>query len=85
MGGEIVVGYRGGGGQSFSPYGHTRGQAGFNDEKRETKTLHKFQAEWAIKHGPKFTAYNNAFGGRLREDSEEITAERQRLYGQYKK
>ena len=51
MGGEIIIGYRGGGGQSFSPYGHTRGQVGFKDEKRErreTKALNRFQAEWAI-------------------------------------
>ena len=75
MGGEVVVGFRGGGGQSFSPYGHTRGQAGFKDEKRErreTKALYRFQAEWAMRHGAKYTAYNNAFGGRLREDSEVV-------------
>jgi hypothetical protein len=88
MGGEIIIGYRGGGGQSFSPYGHTRGQAGFKDEKRErreTKALNKFQAEWAMKHGPKYTAYNNAFGGRLREDSAEMTAERKKVYEQSKR
>ncbi|MGA7809885.1 hypothetical protein, partial [Bradyrhizobium sp.] len=88
MGGEVIVGYRGGGGQSFSPYGHTRGQAGFKDEKREkreTDGLRRFQAEWAVKHGPKFTAYNNAFGGLLREDSAEMTAEHEKVYRQYKK
>ena len=88
MGGEIVVGYSGGGGQSFSPYGHTRGQAGFKDEKRErreTKALRRFQAEWAMRRGARYTAYNNAFGGRLREDSAEMTAERKRVHEQTKK
>jgi hypothetical protein len=88
MGGEMIIGYRGWGGQSFSPYGHTRGQAGFRDEKRErreTKALNRFQAEWAMRHGAKYTAYNNAFGGRLREDSAEMTAERKKVYEQTKK
>jgi len=88
MGGEVVVGFRGGGGQSFSPYGHTRGQIGFKDakrEKRETKALYRFQAEWAMKHGAKYTAYNNALGGRLREDSAEMTAERNKMYEQTRK
>ena len=85
MGGEVIVGYQGGGGQSFSPYGHTRGQAGFKDEKRETRALHRFQAEWAMKHGPKYTAYNNAFGGLLREDSAEMTAEHEKVYRQNRK
>ncbi len=66
MGGEIVVGYRGGGGTSFDAYGRRAWQGDFRDEnreKRETRTLERFQAEWAVKHGPKFTAYNNDFGG----------------------
>jgi hypothetical protein len=88
MGGEVVIGYRGGGGQSFSPYGHTRGQPGFKDQKREgreTKALLRFQAEWAAKHGAKYTAYNNAFGGRLREDSEEMMERHRSVLKQHRK
>jgi hypothetical protein len=88
MGGEIVIGYEGGGGQSFSPYGHTRGQAGFKDEKRErreTDALRKFKAEWVVKHGAKYTAYNNDFGGKLREDSAEMMANRKRVHEETRK
>jgi Protein of unknown function (DUF4238) len=88
MGGEIVIGYEGGGGQSFSPYGHTRGQPGFKDEKRErreTDALRKFKAEWAVKHGAKYKAYNNDFGGKLREDSAEMMADRKRVYEETRK
>jgi hypothetical protein len=82
MSGEVTVGYRGGGGQSFSPYGHQRWQPGFKDEKRErreTKALYKFQAEWAMIHGAKYTSHNN-FAGGLREDSDEMMTERKRIY-----
>jgi len=37
-----------------------------------------------MKHGPKYTAYNNAFGGRLREDSAEMTAEHKKVYRQHR-
>lgn len=87
MGGEIVIGYRSGGGTAFDAYGRRRWQGDFRDEKREkreTQTLERFQAEWAVKRGPKFIAYNNDFGGRLREDSEEMTSERKKLYERYR-
>jgi hypothetical protein len=38
-----------------------------------------------MKHGVKYTAYNNAFGGRLREDSAEMMAERKKVYEQTRK
>jgi hypothetical protein len=86
MGGEIVIGFKGGGATSFSEYGHNPWEKGYNDEKRErreSKALERFKAEWAMKHGPKFTAYDNEFGGRLREDSERMTAERKTIYERY--
>lgn len=86
MGGDVFVGFTGGGSTGFGPYGHRPGQAGFEDEERENReseTLERFKAEWAIKHGPKYTAYNNEFSGRLREDSEEMTAERKTVYERY--
>jgi hypothetical protein len=87
MGGEIFIGYKGGGGGSFGEYGHKPWQEGYKDEKREqreSETLHKFQAEWAMKKGPKFTANNADFGEyRVREDSEEMTANRKALLKRY--
>jgi hypothetical protein len=76
MGGEVMIGYKGGGGEAFSEYGHKPWQKGYKDEardKRDTDALYRFHAEWAMKHGSKYTAYNNEFGrGDLREDSEEM-------------
>lgn len=86
MGGEVMLGYKGGGGAAFSEYGHRPWQKGYKDErrdKRETEALDRFQAEWAVKYGPNFTAYNNDFGGGLREDSIEMTEERKRVYQRY--
>ena len=59
--------------EAFSEYGHKPWQKGFKDEERDRRdgdALCRFQAEWAMRHGPKYTAYNNEFGrGDLREDS----------------
>ena len=33
--------------------------------------LERFQAEWAFKHGSKYTAFDVQFGGRVRESGEE--------------
>jgi hypothetical protein len=79
MGGQIVVGFNGGGGASFSEYGHRPWQKGYKDkdrEKKEWKTLERFQAEWAMKFGPKYVANNTDLGrSRLQEDSDEMTEE----------
>ena len=86
MGGEILVGFEGGGATGFSPYGHRPGQPGYKDEKRERResdALERFKAEWAMKFGPTYTAHNNEFSGRLREDSEEMTAVRKKVYDRY--
>jgi hypothetical protein len=88
MGGEMFIGYKGGGGDGFGPYGHKPWQKGYKDEereKRETEALYRFHAEWAMMHGPKYTANNSEFGAyRLREDSEEMTAEHKRILEKYK-
>ena len=65
MGGEILIGFEGGGATSFSEYRHKPWEKGYKDEKRErreSEALERFKAEWALKHGPKFTAYDNEFG-----------------------
>ncbi len=76
MGGEIVIGYDGGGGDAFSEYGHKPWEKGYEDKERyrkESKALYRFQAEWALKHGPKYIANSADFGKfRLREDSEQM-------------
>jgi hypothetical protein len=89
MGGEILIGYEGGGGDAFSEYGHKPWQQGYKDEKRErreTEALYRFQAEWAMTHGPKYTANNAEFGGyRIREDSKEMTEHRKGLLKERRK
>jgi hypothetical protein len=75
MGGEIFIGYQGGGKDAFGAYGHKPWEEGFQDEKREqreSETLERFKAEWAFSHGSKYTARNYEFGGR---DSFESGAE----------
>jgi Protein of unknown function (DUF4238) len=77
MGGEIFIGYDDGGKDAFGPYGHKPWQRGFKDakrEQRESEALERFQAEWALKHGPKYTAHDYAFGGRIRDSDEEMMA-----------
>jgi len=88
-GGEIVIGYAGGGGESFSEYGHRPWQKGYKDEERERRewaALDRFQAEWAMKHGPKFVANNADFGMyRIRQDSEDMTAHHKSVLERYRK
>jgi hypothetical protein len=74
MGGEIFIGYEGGKKDAFGTYGHKPWQKGYKDEKREkreSEALERFKAEWAFKHGSKYTAVNEEFGGRLTESSAE--------------
>jgi len=76
MGGETLIGYKGGGSEAFSEYGHKPWQQGYKDEerdRRESAALYRFQAEWATTRGPTFTALNSEFGQRrLHEDSPEV-------------
>lgn len=76
MGGEVTVGYKGGGADSWSEYGHKPWQKGFKDERRdeiESDALERFQAEWALRHGPRHTAFNSDFGRTERHtDSDEM-------------
>jgi hypothetical protein len=86
MGGEIIVGYRGGGSDAFSEYGQKPWEKGYKDEdrsKRETEMLYRFQAEWAMKRGAQFTARNDEFSGRLVEDSPEMMEEHRKILRKY--
>jgi Protein of unknown function (DUF4238) len=72
MGGEVLVGYKDGSSDGWGPYGHKPWQQGFKDEQREkveSEMLERFKAEWAHKHGAKYTACDHNFGGRLTESS----------------
>lgn len=83
MGGEVMIRYNNGRVESFSEYGHKPWQRGYKDErrdKRESEALYRFQAEWALMHGPKYTAYNHDFGrDGPREDSEKMMEQRRAL------
>ncbi len=75
MGGEIFIGYDSGAKDAFGAYGHKPWQTGYKDErreKRESGALQRFQAEWAVRHGSKYTARNEEFGGRVRESGSEM-------------
>lgn len=57
MGGEIIIGYKGGGAESWNEYGHRPWEKGYKDDKRdaeESETLSRFQAEWAVMQGPAY-------------------------------
>jgi hypothetical protein len=89
MGGEIMIGYSSGGSEAFSEYGHRPWQKGYKDKervRREGEALYRFQAEWAMRHGPKYTANNADFGKfRIREDSEEMMQHHRELFKKYRK
>lgn len=65
MGGEIMIGYSGGGSDRFSEYGHKPWEPGFKDarrDKRETAALYRFQAEWSAMFGPKYRGLIEGMG-----------------------
>lgn len=88
MGGEIVIGYKGGRSDAFGAYGHKPWQKGYHDnvrEQRESAALERFKAEWANIHGPKYTARTHGFGGRagVNSDSEEMMQIRKSVLARY--
>lgn len=90
MGGEIFIGYSGGRSEAYSEYGHRPWQKGYKDkerDKRDSEALYRFQAEWAILKGKKFTANNHDFGraDTAREDSDEMMEHRTALLKKYRK
>lgn len=57
MGGETYVGYKDGTSEGWNEYGQRPGQRGFKDARRdaiESKTLFRFQAEFAEMQGPEY-------------------------------
>jgi hypothetical protein len=67
MGGQIVFGYGSGRSDAFSEYGHMPWQKGYKDEereKRESASLYRFKAEYAVMKGAQYQANDFEFGGR---------------------
>ena len=64
MGGQIYIGYKGGGHDAFGEYGHKPWQAGFEDKERhrqESRTLERFKAEFAVMQGPAWRGTSERF------------------------
>jgi len=88
MGGTIFIGYDSGHSEAFGPYGHKPWQKGYkedNREKLETKTLERFQAEWAGKHGSKYTARNEELGGSLTESGDKMMQHYRQIRTKYRR
>jgi hypothetical protein len=66
MGGQIIIGYEGGGGETFDEYGRRPGQKGFRKDAdaTESRTLRAFQGEFARLFGPTRRGVNDGPGGR---------------------
>jgi len=81
MGGEILIGYGNGRSEAFSEYGHRPWQKGYKDatrERREWEGLYRFQAEWAVRRGARYTAedYNFMRQYRGEDDAEDMARHR---------
>lgn len=76
MGGEIFVGYDDGRSEAWNEYGQRPWEKGYKDDKRcdrETKTLYRFQDEFAALYGPDWRGWSQSFGNEgPRTDSPEF-------------
>lgn len=64
MGGEVLVGYKGGRSEAWNEYGQRPWERGYKDKNRdavESKTLQRFQAEFAAMQGPEFRGTSHQF------------------------
>ncbi|MBV9750266.1 MAG: hypothetical protein JO157_15780, partial [Acetobacteraceae bacterium] len=65
MGGQTYIGFKDGHSEAFGEYGHRPWQQGFEDKERErleSKTLERFQAEFAVMQGPAWRGTSWRFG-----------------------
>lgn len=65
MGGEIIVGFKGGGAAAWNEYGHRPWEDGYEDGRRfsvEARALERFQAEWSVMQGPEYRGTSFDFG-----------------------
>jgi len=74
MGGQIVIGYKGGGGAAYDEYGRRPWQKGYRkgSDTTESQTLRAFQGEFARLFGPKRRGVNDR-PGRQRDDDVDDT------------
>jgi hypothetical protein len=78
LGGEILIGFEGGGSAAFDEYGRRPGLKGYSGSgvgprADESRTLHAFQGEFARLFGRRRRGVSHEFGGRDRtEDSEDF-------------
>jgi len=84
MGGEVFIGYKSGAKDAFGTYGHKPWQKGYKDEERERReweTLYRFQSEWALLRGARYTAEDYSFMRQHRgeDDDEDMARHRERL------
>jgi Protein of unknown function (DUF4238) len=73
MGGEILIGYKGGGGSAFDEYGRRPWQKGYrrgHADAAESQILHAFQGEFARLFGPTRRGVSDKFGGQRRNVDE---------------
>ena len=64
MGGEVLIGYKGGRSEAWNEYGQRPWERGYKDKNRDTiesKTLQRFQAEFAAMQGPEFRGTSHQF------------------------
>jgi hypothetical protein len=57
MGGEIIIGYRGGRSEAFDEYGHRPGHPEYNSVQRSQRdgaALERFKAEWSATMGRRY-------------------------------
>jgi Protein of unknown function (DUF4238) len=66
LGGEILIGYEGGGADAFDEYGRRPWQKGYQKEidDTESRTLYAFQGEFARLFGPKRRGMSTRMGGK---------------------
>jgi hypothetical protein len=78
MGGETYIGYKGGGSEAWNAYGERPWQRGFKDAARdaiESKTLLRFQAEFAEMQGPEYRGTTFFWSHRRGEKGPHVTSD----------
>jgi hypothetical protein len=71
FGGEIMIGYKGGGAEAFDEYGRPPWHESYKDKalfEREWRTFHAFQGEYARLFGPRRRGVAFDFGGREKDE-----------------
>jgi hypothetical protein len=86
---EIIMGWDDGTSDAFSEYGHEPWQEGFKDNvrfARESRSLDRFQAEWAMLRGPRYIAEDFEWHRKRRgEDDDEDMARHARILSRHRK